>query len=72
MNEGRDMRVVARPALRRFAARASFTALPVVSLGLQRPVPSLVPALRRRARADWGAFTGFSVVFAAWITPSSR
>lgn len=48
--------------------RAGFAALPVVSLGLLCPVPSLVLALRRRTRADWLAFAGFSVVLVAWIT----
>ncbi|MGH1555887.1 hypothetical protein ACRAWF_40845 [Streptomyces sp. L7] len=46
--------------------------LPVVSLGLLCPVPSLVLALRRRTRADWLAFGGFTAVLAAWITEFSR
>lgn len=63
----RVLRASAAPALRMPAVRAGFAALPVVSLGLLCPVPSLVLALRRRTRADWLAFAGFSAVLAAWI-----
>ncbi|MDQ0991336.1 hypothetical protein [Streptomyces sp. V3I7] len=59
--------VVTGPALRRFAARAGAAALPLLSLGLLCPVPSLLLALRRRGRGDWWAFAGFSAVLAAWI-----
>lgn len=62
------MKVFAMPALRTTAARAGFAVLPLVSLGLLCPVPSLVLALRRRARADWWAFAAFSTVLAAWVT----
>ncbi|MCX4859671.1 hypothetical protein OG426_22765 [Streptomyces canus] len=62
------MKVVAIPALRMIAVRAGFAALPVISLGLLCNVPSLVLALRRRSRADWWAFAGFSVVLVAWGT----
>ncbi|MFC4498595.1 MULTISPECIES: hypothetical protein [Streptomyces] len=62
------MKVVAIPALRMTAVRAGFAVLPVISLGLLCNVPSLVLALRRRNRADWWAFAGFSAVLAAWIT----
>lgn len=62
------MRVVAMSALWQFAVRAAFAALPVVSLGLLCPVPSLVLALRRGGRAHWLAFGAFGVVLAAWIT----
>jgi hypothetical protein len=58
--------VVAGGVLRTPAARIGFAALPVVSLGLLCPVPSLVLALRRRSRADWWAFAAFSAVLAAW------
>jgi len=64
----RVLKVPAGPALRLPAVRAGFAALPVVSLGLLCPVPSLVLALRRRTRADWLAFAGFTAVLAAWIT----
>lgn len=60
--------VVAGAGLRRPVVRAGFAALPVVSLGLLCPVPSLVLALCRRARADWWGFAGFSAVLAAWLT----
>ncbi|MEW2134894.1 hypothetical protein [Streptomyces sp. NPDC005435] len=53
---------------RSYAARAGAAALPLLSLGLLCPVPSLLLALRRRTRADWWAFAGFSVVLAAWIS----
>ncbi|MET7655215.1 MULTISPECIES: hypothetical protein [unclassified Streptomyces] len=59
---------VAGAVLRTPAARVGFTVLPVLSLGLLCPVPSLVLALRRRSRADWSAFVAFSVVLAAWLT----
>ncbi|MFI7501160.1 hypothetical protein ACIBVL_22170 [Streptomyces sp. NPDC049687] len=59
--------VVAHAVLRTPAARIGFAALPVVSLGLLCPVPSLVLALRRRSRADWSAFAAFSAVLAAWV-----
>jgi len=64
----RVLRASAAPVLRTPAARAGFAVLPVVSLGLLCPVPSLVLALRRRTRADWLAFAGFTAVLAAWIT----
>ncbi|MFF0163258.1 hypothetical protein ACFYRY_37870 [Streptomyces sp. NPDC005263] len=64
----RQMKVFARPALRATAVRAGFAVLPLVSLGLLCPVPSLVLALRRRARADLWAFAGFSAVLVAWVT----
>ncbi|WP_329410732.1 hypothetical protein OG802_14455 [Streptomyces sp. NBC_00704] len=59
---------VAGAALRTPAARVGFALLPVLSVGLLCPVPSLVMALRRRSRADWSAFAAFSVVLAAWLT----
>ncbi|MDV9170481.1 hypothetical protein R6V09_10085 [Streptomyces sp. W16] len=62
------LRASAAPVLRTPAVRAGFAVLPVVSLGLLCPVPSLVLALRRRTRADWLAFAGFTAVLAAWIT----
>ncbi|WP_460066458.1 hypothetical protein [Streptomyces sp. YKOK-I1] len=43
-----------------------FAALPVLSLGLLCPVPSLVLALRRRTRADRRASAFFGAVLAAW------
>ncbi|MDQ0961318.1 MULTISPECIES: hypothetical protein [unclassified Streptomyces] len=58
-------------ALRTPAARVGFALLPVLSLGLLCPVPSLVLALRRRSRADWWAFVAFSAVLAAWVTELS-
>ncbi|WP_181138851.1 hypothetical protein [Streptomyces sp. Ru72] len=61
------MKVVAIPAVRLFAVRAGFAALPVVSLGLLCPLPSLVLALRRRRATDWWAFVAFSAVLAAWV-----
>ncbi|MGI5455440.1 hypothetical protein ACQEWB_20135 [Streptomyces sp. CA-249302] len=64
----RVLKLPAAPALRLPAVRAGFAALPVVSLGLLCPVPSLVLALRRRTRADWLAFGGFSAVLVAWLT----
>lgn len=62
------MKVVGVPVLRSVAVRAGFAVLPVVSLGLLCPVPSLVLALRRRRRADWWAFAAFSAVLVAWVT----
>ncbi|MEV6481097.1 hypothetical protein [Streptomyces sp. NPDC051576] len=64
----RLLRVSATPALRLPAVRAGFAVLPLVTLGLLCPVPSLVLALRRRTRADWLVFAGFSAVLVAWIT----
>lgn len=64
----RVLRATGAPVLRTPAVRVGFAALPVVSLGLLCPVPSLVLALRRRTRADWLAFAGFTAVLAAWIT----
>ncbi|MGW3101189.1 hypothetical protein [Streptomyces sp. NPDC001100] len=64
----RLLRASAAPVLRTPAVRAGFAVLPVVSLGLLCPVPSLVLALRRRTRTAWLAFAGFTVVLAAWIT----
>jgi hypothetical protein len=64
----RVLRATGAPVLRTPAVRAGFAALPVVSLGLLCPVPSLVLALRRRTRADWLAFAGFTAVLVAWIT----
>lgn len=64
----RVLKVSAAPVLRLPAVRAGFAALPVVSLGLLCPLPSLVLALRRRTRADWLAFAGFSAVLVAWVT----
>lgn len=62
------LKLPAAPVLRLPAVRAGFAALPVVSLGLLCPVPSLVLALRRRTRADWLVFAGFSAVLVAWLT----
>ncbi len=64
----RVLRATGAPVLRTPAVRVGFAALPVLSLGLLCPVPSLVLALRRRTRADWLAFAGFTAVLAAWIT----
>ena len=64
----RVLRATGAPVLRTPAVRAGFAVLPVVSLGLLCPVPSLVLALRRRTRADWLAFAGFTAVLVAWIT----
>lgn len=64
----RVLRAAGAPVLRTPAVRVGFAALPVLSLGLLCPVPSLVLALRRRTRADWLAFAGFTAVLAAWIT----
>ncbi|MFR9799170.1 hypothetical protein ACL02U_25235 [Streptomyces sp. MS06] len=61
------MKVIAAPVLRPFTLRAGLAALPVLSVGLLCPVPSLVLALRRRDRADWWAFGFFSAVLVAWI-----
>ncbi len=47
--------------------RLLLAALPVVSLGLLSPVPSLVIAVRRGARADWSAFAAFTAVALAWV-----
>jgi len=55
------------PVLGPSAVRAGLAALPVVSLGLLCPVPSLVIALRRGARADWAAFGAFCAVLVAWV-----
>ena len=63
----RVLRATGAPVLRTPAVRVGFAALPVLSLGLLCPVPSLVLALRRRTRADWLAFAGFTAVLAAWI-----
>ncbi|MEU0073177.1 hypothetical protein ABZ027_27040 [Streptomyces sp. NPDC006332] len=63
----RPAKVFAAPVLRATAVRAGFAVLPLVSLGLLCPVPSLVLALRRRARADLWAFAGFSAVLVAWV-----
>ncbi|WP_329367528.1 hypothetical protein [Streptomyces sp. NBC_01483] len=49
------------------AVRAGLAAIPVVSLGLLCPVPSLVIALRRGTRADWAVFGGFCAVLVAWV-----
>ncbi|MEV7319261.1 hypothetical protein [Streptomyces sp. NPDC093970] len=62
------MKPVASRVPRGTVARAGFALLPLVSLGLLCNVPSLVLALRRRSRADWWAFAGFSAVLAAWVT----
>lgn len=62
------MKAVALPAIRLLAVRAVLAALPLVSLGLLCPVPSLILAVRRRRGADWWAFGAFSLVLAAWIT----
>ncbi|MFF1547999.1 hypothetical protein [Streptomyces sp. NPDC058291] len=62
---------VAGAVLRTPVARVGFALLPVLSLGLLCPAPSLVLALRRRSRADWCAFGAFSAVLAAWITELS-
>ncbi|MFF4902090.1 hypothetical protein [Streptomyces sp. NPDC001068] len=62
------MKLVASRVPRGTVGRAGFALLPLVSLGLLCNVPSLVLALRRRSRADWRAFAGFSAVLAAWVT----
>ncbi|MEU9450659.1 hypothetical protein [Streptomyces sp. NPDC048277] len=62
------MKLVAMPALRGVVVRTGFAVLPLVSLGLLCNVPSLVLALRRRSRADWWAFAGFSAVLVAWVS----
>lgn len=61
------MRIVRVPKrlVRPYVARAGLAALPVVSLGLLCPVPSLVLALRRGSRADRWVFGGFGAVLAA-------
>ncbi|MFI1167108.1 hypothetical protein ACH4UM_26800 [Streptomyces sp. NPDC020801] len=61
------MRIGRPTAVRPYVVRAVLAALPVVSLGLLCPVPSLLIALRRRGRADWWAFVAFSAVLAAWV-----
>lgn len=47
--------------------RMLLAALPVISLGLLCPVPSLVIAVRRGSRADWSAFAAFTAVAGAWM-----
>jgi hypothetical protein len=61
------MRFVPVRVLRPLAMRVGVAAVPVVSLGLLCPVPSLVIALRGGSRADWGAFGAFCLVLAAWV-----
>ncbi|MEU7425674.1 hypothetical protein ACGFX8_05935 [Streptomyces sp. NPDC048362] len=53
---------------RPYLVRAGLAALPVVSLGLLCPVPSLVMALRGRGGAGWWPFLAFSAVLTAWAT----
>ncbi|MBY8868816.1 MULTISPECIES: hypothetical protein [Streptomyces] len=61
--------VVLRPygKLRPYTVRAGLAALPLLSLGLLCPVPSLVMALRGRGGAGWWPFAVFSGVLAAWV-----
>lgn len=61
------MRIAPVRVLRQLAVRAGLAAVPVVSLGLLCPVPSLVIALRRGGRADWGVFGAFCLVLVAWL-----
>ncbi|MFE9765894.1 hypothetical protein ACFYPC_15425 [Streptomyces sp. NPDC005808] len=62
------MRVERVPVIGRpFVVRAGLAAIPVASLGLLCPVPSLVIALRRGSRADWTAFGVFCAVLVAWL-----
>ncbi|MFE2301551.1 hypothetical protein ACFXAW_25595 [Streptomyces sp. NPDC059445] len=62
------MRVERLPALvGPSVARAGLAAIPVVSMGLLCPVPSLLIALRRGTRANWAAFGAFCAVLVAWI-----
>ncbi|MCP3820580.1 hypothetical protein NLX86_21520 [Streptomyces sp. A3M-1-3] len=67
-----DAAVAAAPPISRVLTshvlpRVLLAALPVASLGLLSPVPSLVIAVRRGARADWLAFAAFTAVTMAWI-----
>ncbi|MFK4148003.1 hypothetical protein [Streptomyces sp. NPDC004065] len=61
--------VVLRPyvKLRPYTVRAALAALPLLSLGLLCPVPSLVMAVRGRGGAGWWPFAAFSAVLAAWV-----
>jgi len=55
--------------LRPYLVRAGLTALPLLSLGLLCPVPSLVMAVRGRGGGGrWWACAAFSAVLAAWLT----
>ncbi|WP_240138344.1 hypothetical protein [Streptomyces sp. MUM 178J] len=47
--------------------RVLLAAVPVASLGMLCPVPSLLIALRRQARAHWLICAGFSVIWLAWM-----
>ncbi|MFD3455334.1 hypothetical protein ACFWVC_24565 [Streptomyces sp. NPDC058691] len=63
---GPDTGRTPRPGVR-LAARAGAAALPVVSLGLLCPLPSLLIALCRGRREDWTAFAVFSLGLVAWV-----
>jgi hypothetical protein len=69
--EAAGVDVAVRPVVRSFTVRVAFAAVPVLSLGLLCPLPSLFLALLRGSRADWLAFGAFSAVLAAWITELS-
>src|SRR5437899_2178701 len=55
-----------RRAVLRWVSRGLLALVPLGSLGLLCPVPSAVLAARRRGRADWVAFAGFTVLWVVW------
>ena len=51
----------------KWVSRCLLALVPLGSVGLLCPVPSAVVAARRRRRADWVAFAGFTVLWLLWI-----
>ena len=51
-----------------WATRIFLILVPVWSVGLLSPVPSLLLAVRRHKPADWAAFAGFTVAWMLWVT----
>ena len=50
-----------------WASRAALGLVPVISVGLLSPVPSVVIAARHRRRADWVALAGFTLTWVLWV-----
>lgn len=50
-----------------WAGRGALILVPLVSVGLLSPVPSVVLAARHRRRADWAAVAGFTLTWVLWV-----
>lgn len=56
-----------RPSAIRWVVTLLMALIPIASLGLLAPAPSLVLAARHRNQADWAVFGAFTLAWLMWI-----